>query len=242
MMQGLKLAFIAIFSVAILGAIFMPSSIAFAKPGDTTTRDCKAGNTFFGFPNWYKYLKLDPNNNCAIISDQVAPTMVLIIIAIIEMLLYLAGFIAGFIIIFGAFKFVTSQGDPQKVAAARTTLTNAVIGLVIAVIASQTVAFIAQTFLASASSKTISTGVLSGANLPQVTAGPEQLKGILSIILGLIGAIALLIIVYAGFKFVSSQGDPQKVATARMTILYAVIGLVVAVFAFTIVQFVLGQT
>lgn len=55
------------------------------------------------------------------------------------------------------------------------------------------------------------------------------------------GAISILIIVIAGFQYVVSGGDPQKTSRAKDTILYAVIGLVVAISAFTIVTFVLGR-
>jgi uncharacterized membrane protein YidH (DUF202 family) len=74
-----------------------------------------------------------------------------------------------------------------------------------------------------------------------VTANTAQLQSLLSFIFVLAGAIALLVITIAGFNFVTSQGEPQKVAKARMTILYAVVGLVVAVFAFVIVKFVVGN-
>lgn len=58
------------------------------------------------------------------------------------------------------------------------------------------------------------------------------------IALGALAAIAILIIVVAGFQFALSQGDQAKVKTARQTILYAVVGLVLAVSASVIVTFV----
>jgi hypothetical protein len=53
-----------------------------------------------------------------------------------------------------------------------------------------------------------------------------------------LAAIAVLIIVLAGFKYVTSAGDPQAVAGARKAIVYSVVGLVVAGAAWSIVTFV----
>lgn len=64
----------------------------------------------------------------------------------------------------------------------------------------------------------------------------------LQIVFGILGAVALLVIVLSGLRYMLAQGDPGKVAQARSTILYAVIGLVVALSAFSIVTFVVGVT
>lgn len=57
----------------------------------------------------------------------------------------------------------------------------------------------------------------------------------------LAGAISVLIIALAGFQYVISGGDPGKTAKAKDTILYAVIGLAVSAFSFTIVTFVVTR-
>lgn len=48
-------------------------------------------------------------------------------------------------------------------------------------------------------------------------------------------------IVIAGFRFVTSNGDANTVTQAKNTIIYAVIGIVVAVMAYAIVNFILNQ-
>ncbi len=78
-------------------------------------------------------------------------------------------------------------------------------------------------------------------NVPKTTADSTSVQDLLSFVFALAGAIALLVITVAGFTFVISQGDPQKVAKSRMAILYAVIGLAVSIFSFVIVKFVVGQ-
>jgi hypothetical protein len=59
----------------------------------------------------------------------------------------------------------------------------------------------------------------------------------LSIIAGIIGVVMLII---GGLKFITSGGDSSKVSSARNTILYAVIGIVIAVIGQVFVQFVIG--
>jgi hypothetical protein len=61
---------------------------------------------------------------------------------------------------------------------------------------------------------------------------------ILSIVVGI---TAIIMIIVAGFNFVTSGGDSNKVSSARSTILYAVIGLVIVALAQFIVRFVLDK-
>jgi uncharacterized membrane protein len=70
------------------------------------------------------------------------------------------------------------------------------------------------------------------------TADSAHLMNIVNTILGVAGAIAVLIIVLAGFRYIISQGNPNELTTARNAILYASVGLVVIVAAFAIVNFV----
>lgn len=55
------------------------------------------------------------------------------------------------------------------------------------------------------------------------------------------GVIAVLVIIIAGFYFMTSSYDPQKVAVAKNAILYAVIGLIVVGLAFVVTNFVIGR-
>jgi small-conductance mechanosensitive channel len=66
-----------------------------------------------------------------------------------------------------------------------------------------------------------------------------QLKTVINVLLFIVGAVSVIMIVIGGFKYVISNGDSTAVASAKNTILYAVIGLVVALLAFAIVNFVL---
>lgn len=64
---------------------------------------------------------------------------------------------------------------------------------------------------------------------------------IANLLIFLTGAIAVVMVIIGGLRYVLSQGNASQVESAKNTILYAVIGLIIAVMAFAIVNFVLDQ-
>ncbi len=68
------------------------------------------------------------------------------------------------------------------------------------------------------------------------------LKTALSLFSIVVGVIALLMIIIGGVKFVTSQGESAAVASAKNTIIYALVGLVIVAFSQFIVRFVLAKT
>lgn len=77
--------------------------------------------------------------------------------------------------------------------------------------------------------------------LPKTEVTGATVSSVLQITFGVAGGIALLIITLAGLRFVVANGDPQSVAKAKNTIIYASIGLIVCISGFSIVTFVLRQ-
>lgn len=67
------------------------------------------------------------------------------------------------------------------------------------------------------------------------------IKKVINAILTVVGVVAVFMIILGGINFITSQGDTAKVTKARNTILYGAIGLVIALLAYAIVNFVLGQ-
>jgi len=84
-------------------------------------------------------------------------------------------------------------------------------------------------------------GQTCDSGLPGVEANSTNLQGALSLVFGIIGAIAVLIIVIAGLRYVLAQGSPQETAKARNTIIYAAIGLIISIAAEAFVAMVLGK-
>ena len=75
-------------------------------------------------------------------------------------------------------------------------------------------------------------------NGPTVT---RTIQNVINALLFVVGSAAVIVIVIAGFRMVTANGDSQAVAKARSSIIYAVVGIVVAVSAYAIVNFVLDQ-
>jgi multisubunit Na+/H+ antiporter MnhB subunit len=64
---------------------------------------------------------------------------------------------------------------------------------------------------------------------------------VINILLFVIGAISVVMLIVGGIRYTISAGDSNAVTGAKNTILYAVIGLVVAFLAYAIVNWVLGS-
>lgn len=66
-----------------------------------------------------------------------------------------------------------------------------------------------------------------------------RIKQIVNTLLFILGTIAVIMIVVGGIKYTTSNGDASAITSAKNTILYSVVGLVVAILAYAIVNFVL---
>ena len=67
-------------------------------------------------------------------------------------------------------------------------------------------------------------------------------KTIVTIFSIIVGAISIIMIIYSGFRYITSGGDSGRIGNAKNTLIYAVIGLVIVALAQIIVQFVLHQS
>ncbi|RYC74939.1 pilin [Candidatus Nanosyncoccus alces] len=65
-------------------------------------------------------------------------------------------------------------------------------------------------------------------------------KQITNTILYIVGIVAVIMLIIGGIRYVTSGGDAKKVTDAKNTVLYAIIGLVIAFLAFAIVNFVIS--
>lgn len=77
-------------------------------------------------------------------------------------------------------------------------------------------------------------------NIPAISAN-DVLVGGLNILYTVAGVVAVIAIIIAGFKYVTSMGDSAAVTKAKNTIMYAVVGLVVVIMAFTVTWFIIGR-
>jgi hypothetical protein len=91
--------------------------------------------------------------------------------------------------------------------------------------------------------------ITNGANCTQssTSTSPTSLfdsggvfQTVVNIALFIIGAVAVIMLIYGGIRYTISGGDSAAVTAAKNTILYAIVGIVVAILAYAIVNFVIG--
>ena len=109
--------------------------------------------------------------------------------------------------------------------------------------------------IASAETPSIRGNLCQGANLSTETTSSDTtqcgntdvktfqdtLATIINIISIVVGVVAVIMIIFGGFKYITSGGAAEKVTGAKNTILYGIIGLVIVALAQIIVKFVLNQ-
>lgn len=105
-------------------------------------------NGFFDFPTWYKFLDSETDQYGACVpkvdlSNGLEPIW-LIALALVDILLRVAGLMAVGYIIFGGYVYIRSAGNPEKASAAQDKITNAIIGLVLVFIAVAAVTFLGE--------------------------------------------------------------------------------------------------
>ena len=70
---------------------------------------------------------------------------------------------------------------------------------------------------------------------------PTAVGTITNTLLWVVGVASVIMLIVGGLRYVLSGGDPKNTQAAKDTILYAVVGIVVALLAYAIANFVLGQ-
>lgn len=80
----------------------------------------------------------------------------------------------------------------------------------------------------------------AGGSTSSTGIGP-LIKNVVNIMLFVLGAAAVIMVVVGGIKYTVSGGDSSAVKSAKDTILYAIVGVVVAVLAYAIVNFIIDN-
>ena len=103
-------------------------------------------------------------------------------------------------------------------------------------------------FIAPVSVEAFNSTVQSGVNAARGTDVPSTLLGdggalttIVNALLFIIGFLSVIMLIFGGLRYIISGGNAAAVTTAKNTILYAIVGLIIAIFAYAIVNFVIGS-
>ena len=103
---------------------------------------CDTSSAFFGFAHWYKYLDgQGVGKNCVPVFNKLTDIW-LIGLAVIEILIRVAAIAAIIFVVYGGVRYILSRGNPDKITASRLTIQDAVIGLIISIVAIVTIRFI----------------------------------------------------------------------------------------------------
>ena len=65
---------------------------------------------------------------------------------------------------------------------------------------------------------------------------------IINVVIGVLGVVAVAVVIYGGFLFLTAQGDPGKIKKGKDSITWGIIGLIIALLSWSIINFVLSST
>ena len=139
-----KLKYWLILIMTIAGSVVAVNAFNYATAAGP---DCSGNNVFLGIPAWYRGLAEASGDTCEVKwpsggTNAEKVFIGKIILNITDVIARLIGILAGGFIVYGGILYITAFGESSKVAAAKNTIVRAVVGLVIAILATGIVNFI----------------------------------------------------------------------------------------------------
>ena len=137
----------------ILTTLVLVFGLLILAPSQLTQAQVQGGcgdtRYFLGIPSWDRGLDSceDIGIKELVNEDKSKNPVLIVTLNITEIIIRLAGLVAIVFIIIGGFKYVLSEGNPQKVAEAQGAVINAVIGLVIAILATAVINIVLRMFI-----------------------------------------------------------------------------------------------
>ncbi|HTE22562.1 MAG TPA: hypothetical protein VK674_05985 [Candidatus Limnocylindria bacterium] len=135
-------------SFFVAASILTAGAVLFPQPVHAATREeCTGNASITVLPKWYKYLNPrwgDPDGpppngpqgpTCILDGATFPGAIPAILLAVFEILLRVAGIVSVLFIVYGGFQYLITTGEPDKAKNARTTIINALVGLMIAMFA-----------------------------------------------------------------------------------------------------------
>ena len=128
---------------------------------------------------------------------------------------------AVFFVVLGAFFYIASAGNEDRIAQGKEMIFGSLIAIVIVLTSGILMRTLHKTTAGT-------TGALS--EVPQVIANATN------VLIGLIGAFTILMLVYAALLYILARGDTDRIQKAHRAFRYGIIGLVIGVLAYAIVN------
>lgn len=187
--------------------------------------------TFLGFKPWFEGLCSGDAVQEPSSEDELISFVWTVILNVLFDLILAVGYLAVGFIIYGGYLYIISQGDPGRATKAKKTLTSAIVGTVIALVATVAVNTIR-----------IVLGINANDGWRQDDFTQTQVEDAFGWAYSVAGIVAVIFIIKGGFDYLLSRGDPGKVKTATQSIIYAVVGLVIVIMAAVITSFITDAT
>ena len=90
-------------------------------------------------------------------------------------------------------------------------------------------------------SKGIDTATTSEMKGKSIDGDKGLIKTVVNVLLWAVGILSVIMIIFSGFRYITSAGDASKTKSARSTLIYSVVGLIVAIMAWAIVNMVIDR-
>lgn len=90
-------------------------------------------------------------------------------------------------------------------------------------------------------SKGIDTATTSEMKGKSIDGDKGLIKTAVNVLLWAVGILSVIMIIFSGFRYITSAGDASKTKSARSTLIYSVVGLIVAIMAWAIVNMVINR-
>ena len=90
-------------------------------------------------------------------------------------------------------------------------------------------------------SKGIDTATTSEMKGKSIDGDKGLIKTVVNVLLWAVGVLSVIMIIFSGFRYITSAGDASKTKSAQSTLIYSVVGLIVAIMAWAIVNMVINR-
>jgi hypothetical protein len=90
-------------------------------------------------------------------------------------------------------------------------------------------------------SKGIDTATTSEMQGKSIDGKDGLIKTVVNVLLWAVGVLSVIMIIFSGFRYITSSGDASKTKSAQSTLIYSVVGLIVAIMAWAIVNMVINR-
>ena len=208
---------------------------AVAVPTQASAANEHCETSILGIPPWYRGMT---DASCNIQAPDafggLSAFIWRIALNIIQIVLAIIAYIAFFFVIYGGFLFMTAGGNPSQVEKGRKSIFNAIIGLVIALSAIGITNFIFTLVTVGATNIGEIEGVVQMTGTDLIVAG-------LNLVYYIAGLVAVVMVIFGGFMYTASSGDPGRVGKAKQTLTWAIAGLIIILCAYAITNFIIAR-